>query len=120
CPASVIENWCREIRRQSRLSVVKIHGAGRMSALRTWVRSGGVAVTTYETTAYFKLDDGFQFSMLTVDEAHYIKNSQARRTVNVKSIAEHAQRLLFMTGTALENNVDEMIALISMLQPELA
>lgn len=73
CPASVIENWCREIRRQSRLSVVKIHGAGRMSALRTWVRSGGVAVTTYETTAYFKLDDGFQFSMLTVDEAHYIK-----------------------------------------------
>ena len=120
CPASVIENWCREIRRQSRLSVVKIHGAGRMSALRTWVRSGGVAVTTYETTAYFKLDDGFQFSMLTVDEAHYIKNSQARRTVNVKSIAEHAQRLLFMTGTALENNVDEMIALISMLQPEIA
>lgn len=40
--------------------------------------------------------------------------------MNVKSIAEHAQRLLFMTGTALENNVDEMIALISMLQPEIA
>lgn len=120
CPASVIENWCREIRKHSRLSVIKVHGAGRMSALRTWIRSGGVAVTTYETTAYFKLDDGFRFSMLTVDEAHYIKNSQARRTVNVKNIAEHAERLLFMTGTALENNVDEMIALIAMLQSRIA
>lgn len=120
CPASVIENWCREIRKHSRLSVIKVHGTGRMSALRTWICSGGVAVTTYETTAYFQLDDNFQFSMLTVDEAHYIKNSRARRTVNVKNIAEHAERLLFMTGTALENNVDEMIALIAMLQPGVA
>ena len=120
CPASVIENWCREIRKHSRLSVTKVHGAGRMSALRAWLHSGGVAVTTYETTAYFKLDDGFRFSMLTVDEAHYIKNSQARRTVNVKTIADHAERLLFMTGTALENKVDEMIALIDMLQPRIA
>lgn len=120
CPASVIENWCREIRKHSRLSVTKVHGVGRMGALRSWIQSGGVAVTTYETTGYFKLDDGFRFSMLTVDEAHYIKNPQARRTVNVKTIAEHAQRILFMTGTALENKVDEMIELISILQPAIA
>lgn len=120
CPASVIENWCREVRKHSRLSVTKVHGSGRLAALRSWVQSGGVAVTTYETTAYFKLDDGFQFSMLTVDEAHYIKNPQARRTINVRNIAEHAQRLLFMTGTALENKVDEMIELISILQPAVA
>lgn len=120
CPASVIENWCREIRKHSRLSVTKVHGVGRMEALRSWVQSGGVAVTTYETTGYFKLDDGFHFSMLTVDEAHYIKNPQARRTVNVKTIAKHAQRILFMTGTALENKVDEMIELISILQPSIA
>ena len=120
CPASVIENWCREIRKHSRLSVTKVHGVGRMAALRSWIQSGGVAVTTYETTGYFKLDNGFHFSMLTVDEAHYIKNPNARRTVNVKTIAGHAQRILFMTGTALENKVDEMIELISMLQPAIA
>lgn len=120
CPASVIENWCREICKHSRLSVTKVHGTGRMDALRAWIKSGGVAVTTYETTGYFKLDEGFQFSMLTVDEAHYIKNPQTRRTVNVKRIAGHAQRVLFMTGTALENKVDEMIELISILQPSIA
>ena len=120
CPASVIENWCREVCKHSRLSVTKVHGAGRMAALRSWIQRGGVAVTTYETTGYFKLEDGFHFSMLTVDEAHYIKNPQARRTINVKKLAEHAHRLLFMTGTALENKVDEMIELISILQPAVA
>lgn len=120
CPASVIENWCREIRKHSRLSVTKVHGVGRMEALHSWIQGGGVAITTYKTAEYFKLDDRFCFSMLTVDEAHYIKNPQANRTVNVKMIASHAQRVLFMTGTALENKVDEMIELISILQPAVA
>jgi SNF2 family DNA or RNA helicase len=55
-----------------------------------------------------------------VDEAHYIKNPEARRTMNVKNLSRHASRTLFMTGTALENKVDEMIALIKMLQPRIA
>lgn len=120
CPASVIENWCREIRKHSLLSVTKVHGHGRLASLESWVKTGGVAVTTYETTAYFKLDNSFKFSMLTVDEAHYIKNPEAQRTANVKTIAQHAERLLFMTGTALENMVGEMVALISILQPAVA
>ena len=120
CPASVITNWCREIRKHSRLSVIKVHGAGRKYALNSWIHAGGVAVTTYETTGYFKLEDDFRFTMLVVDEAHYIKNPNAARSKNVRSIAEHADRMLFMTGTALENKVDEMIALIDILQPNIA
>lgn len=120
CPASVITNWCREIRKMSKLSVTKIHGTGRTAALRSWVDSGGVAVTTYETTEYFKVENDFKFTLLVVDEAHYIKNPEARRTVNVKKLRNHAKRTLFMTGTALENKVDEMISLIQMLQPRIA
>ena len=58
--------------------------------------------------------------MLVVDEAHYIKNPEAARTKNVKRLAMQADRLLFMTGTALENNVDEMIALMKILNPDVA
>jgi SNF2 family DNA or RNA helicase len=100
--------------------VTKVHGPGRKYALNAWVRTGGVAVTTYETTGYFKLEDDFKFTMLVVDEAHYIKNPNAARSKNVKRISEHADRMLFMTGTALENKVDEMIALIDILRPEIA
>ena len=120
CPASVLANWYREIRKMSKLSVVKIHGAGRKAALESWKKTGGVAVTTYETTGFFKLEDDFKFSMLVVDEAHYIKNPDAKRTKNVTDISYHAERILFMTGTALENRVEEMISLIKVLQPHIA
>ena len=120
CPASVIMNWCREIRKMSLLNVTKVHGSGRKAALDSWVKTGGVAVTTYETVAYCKLPDDFKFKLLVVDEAHYIKNPKARRSINVKNLSAHAERLLFMTGTALENKVDEMISLIRILQPEIA
>lgn len=120
CPASVITNWCREISKKSKLKVIKIHGIGRNEALKSWIQTGGVAVTTYETTSYIKLEDNFSYSLCVVDEAHYIKNANAQRTINVKNICEKAERLLFMTGTALENKVEEMVALIDILQPQIA
>lgn len=119
CPASVLTNWCREISQKSKLLVTKVHGARGRTALKSWLRTGGVAVTTYETTKYFDLDD-FRFALLVVDEAHYIKNPEANRSINVRELCEHANRLLFMTGTALENRVDEMISLIYVLQPKVA
>lgn len=120
CPASVLANWCREITKMSDLKVVKVHGQDRSTALDLWIKDGGVAVTTYETTGHFKLDKDFKYSLLVVDEAHYIKNPDAHRTINVKKISDHAERLLFMTGTALENKVDEMVSLIKILQPDVA
>ncbi len=66
----------------------------------------------FETTGYLKVDKAFKFDMMIVDEAHYIKNAEARRTQNVIHLSEHTDRILFMTGTALENKVDEMISLV--------
>ena len=120
CPASVLTNWCREIAKHSDLSVVKVHGSSKLSSLQSWLEKGGVAVTTFETTVSFELDDSFRFTMLTVDEAHYIKNPSAQRTVSVKKFCEHAERLLFMTGTALENKVSEMASLIGILNSQVS
>lgn len=120
CPASVLPNWCKEIASKSKLRVTKIHGSERDAAFREWMKAGGAAVTTFETTGCCGMDEDFKFDLLIVDEAHYIKNPEARRTVNLKKLCIHAARELFMTGTALENNVDEMIELISILQPQIA
>jgi len=120
CPASVLTNWCREIRKHSRLSVIKVHGNDKEEAFKSWLKLGDVAVTTYETTSHFAPDPDFKIDMLVVDEAHYIKNPAAARTKNVKALCDHAERILFMTGTALENRVDEMIGLIGILQPDVA
>ena len=120
CPASVVTNWCREIIKHSKLRVTKIHGTGRGQAIKSWVKTGGVAVTTFETTAYIKDESVDTIDLLIVDEAHYIKNPEARRSINVRRLCGKSERLLFMTGTALENRVEEMVSLIDILQPQIA
>lgn len=120
CPASVITNWCREIEKMSKLRAVLIHGSNRLQALRDWNENGGVGVTTYETVSVLLSEPIPELSLLIVDEAHYIKNPEAARTIRVKTLSEKADRMLFMTGTALENKVSEMINLIRMLQPDIA
>ncbi len=120
CPASVLPNWCKEIAEKSHLKPIRIHGATRMHMWKLWIEEGGVAVTTFETTGNMKLEENFKVDMMIVDEAHYIKNPEALRTLNVKELAAHAERMLFMTGTALENRVNEMLSLLAVLQPEIA
>lgn len=58
--------------------------------------------------------------MLIVDEAHYIKNPDAQRSKSVARLCGISDRILFMTGTALENRVEEMIPLVELLQPDVA
>lgn len=120
CPASVLINWCREIEKFCDIQAIKVHGSTRTSGMKDWINSGGIAVTTYETTSVFELPKSLKCGLVVVDEAHYIKNPDAKRTINTKRLCEHADRLLFMTGTALENNIDEMIRLITILQPDIA
>ncbi len=120
CPASVLTNWQREVEKHSDLTAIKIHGTDKIENLNIWLQNGGVGVTTYETTANLRLPEDFKISLLIVDEAHYIKNPDAKRTKNTKKICKKCERILFMTGTALENRVDEMISLISILQPQIA
>ena len=120
CPASVLENWCREIEKHSNLSVIKVHGKEREDAFALWLSQGGVAVTTYETTKIFDFSVDFRFDMLVVDEAHYVKNPEAMRSRYIQSMSNRSERVLFMTGTALENRVDEMVELIRILRPDIA
>ncbi len=120
CPASVLANWCREVEKHSDLKVTRIHGASKLTSFESWKEKGGVAVTTYETAGVFDFEEDYRFELAVVDEAHYIKNPEAKRTVNVKKLCERADKLLFMTGTALENRVSEMIELIKILRPGVA
>ena len=119
CPASVLANWCKEVTKFSDLRVIQIYGRDRKAAFRTWLRSGGVGITTYETCSFLDFEKDAVFNLLVVDEAHYIKNPEAKRTIRTREIAGHAKRLLFMTGTPLENKVGEMQALIEVLRPDI-
>ncbi|MCX4605569.1 DEAD/DEAH box helicase [Streptomyces anulatus] len=122
CPASVLINWTREIRARSTLRAVPVHGAERSEAFADWRENGGVAVTTFD--ALHLLPEGaateVRPGMLVVDEAHFVKNPEARRSRAVAGWAEHVERVLFLTGTPMENRVEEFRSLVRQLRPELA
>ena len=119
CPASVLVNWCREIQKFSDLEVIKVHGNDEQ-ALLNWRENGGVAVTTYESISRFQLPARFPIAMIVTDEAHYVKNPETQRTKALLKLLGQTEYALFMSGTPLENRVEEMCFLISCLQPEMA
>ena len=122
CPASVLINWCREIRGKSELPVSLLHGAELEEAFAEWQREGGAAVTSYEMMKRIidRIDNHMSLDLLVIDEAHYIKNPDAQRTQVLRRITDEAEHILMMSGTPLENKVDEMCSLIEYVQPELA
>lgn len=122
CPAAVVTNWVREVTDKSKLVAHRLHGTERDRAAREWIRDGGVAVTTYETLGWWEtaLGDFRDLACVVVDEAHYIKNPQARRTVRTKALIAGTDRAVLLTGTPLENRVGEFRNLASYLRPGLA
>ncbi|MFE2842208.1 DEAD/DEAH box helicase [Streptomyces scopuliridis] len=139
CPSSVLINWTREIRARSTLRAVPVHGPERREAFTEWRERGGVAVTTFDSLHTLPLagdaepptGDGRplpgevrqlpgQPRMLVVDEAHYVKNPDTRRSRALSGWTARAEHVLFMTGTPMENRVAEFRSLVRRLQPELA
>lgn len=121
CPASVVTNWIREIEGRSSLEAHRVHGVGRARTAERWARRGGIAVTTYETLRSIEpVVAGADITCTVVDEAHYIKNPGARRTQRTRQIIDGSAYAVLLTGTPMENKVEEFSRLVSYLQPDVA
>lgn len=121
CPAAVVTNWIREVRSKSDLWAFRLHGQGRDDSLKQWIRDGGVAVTTYDSLAWLegRIPAKAVPSCLVFDEAHYIKNPAAKRTARSRALIDRAPRAILLTGTPLENRIEEFRNLVDYLRPDL-
>ena len=122
CPASVLINWCREIGKFSHVTPYLLHGGHKKETFAAWKEKGGAAVTNYENMDWVakEINERMHLDLLVIDEAHYIKNPRALRTKRIRTLEDESERILLMTGTPLENHVDEMCELIGFVKPELA
>ncbi|MFB8120312.1 DEAD/DEAH box helicase [Streptomyces sp. NPDC055962] len=122
CPASVLINWRREVAARSTLRPVQVHGPERLGAFGEWRERGGVALTTFDALSTLPEGPGcgVRPGMVVVDEAHFVKNPETRRSRAVGGWTRHADRVLFLTGTPMENRVEEFRSLVRQLRPELA
>jgi superfamily II DNA or RNA helicase len=115
-PNSLLINWQREVAKHSRLRPLIVHGEGRYTSIRDWSRNGGVAITTYGTVASL-LGHIDAADLLVADEAHYVKNPEAKRSQSMRNLAAKASRVALLTGTAIENRLSEMGSLVSLANP---
>ena len=119
CPASVVVNWEREIKNfTTGLPVFRAHGAVKEDLVDAWRSEGGFCVVTYDGARTMASRLGAP-EFVVVDEAHMIKNPEAQRSRAVARLVDSAAHALLMTGTPLENAVEDFEHLVGYIAPEL-
>ncbi|MGC5166465.1 DEAD/DEAH box helicase [Luteimicrobium sp. DT211] len=120
CPASLLANWAREVEARTTLTAHRLHGEDRDEAIKAWAADGGVGLTTFETLTHVPTDGSVgEVGLLVVDEAHYVKNPRTRRAKAVGTWARLVWRVLFLTGTPMDNRLEDFLSLVRILQPDL-
>jgi len=122
-PKSVVNNWMREFKKWCpTLRPVKMLGSKdeRARIMRDELKPGAfdVLVTSYE--GVLKEKNGLckiEWIYLLIDEAHRIKNPNSSLSKIVRLIP--TQFRLLITGTPLQNNLNELWALLNFLLPDI-
>ena len=119
CPTSLKHQWQREIARFTGHEAQVIHGlrALRQQQYADVSESGGWAkITNYETLARdLDLINAWAPDIVIVDEAQRIKNWNTIAARALKRIA--SPYAIVLTGTPLENRLEELISIVQFVDP---
>ena len=119
CPKPLIPNWQREFKLWAEeLPIVTIEGDGRRRKMQ-WLMPGiPIRICNYELMVrdFDALDDDEKpkFDLVVLDEAQRIKNRDSRTSEAARSIPR--KRSWALTGTPIENRVEEMAAIYEFME----
>ena len=114
-PASLVENWRREAARFApTLRLFVHHGAARLAAGQ--LGDYDIILTSYGTLARdTELFEGAQFDVILADEAQHLKNRRTQAAQALRGL--HGRSRFLLTGTPLENSLDDLRSLFEFLMP---
>ena len=117
-PTSLVANWQAELERFApHLGVETLHGQGR-EARRAQLDGVHVVLTTYAVLARdAEPMKEIPWHMIVLDEAQAIKSPDAKATRAVCQL--EARHRVCLSGTPIENNLDELWSQFAFLQPGL-
>lgn len=115
-PASLLENWRREAARFTPELRVFVHHAARRLASGEDFAAHDLIITSYGTLARDQaLFVPTEFACIVADEAQHIKNRRSQNAAALRALRARARFLL--TGTPLENSLDDLRSLFEFLLP---
>jgi SNF2 family DNA or RNA helicase len=119
-PTSLVYNWKEEFTKfNSSLKVLAVDGTpNQRKKLQTDIKNNDIIITSYsllqKDIEFYKT---IPFGYAVLDEAQHIKNRTTRNAKSVKMI--QAAHRLILTGTPIENSLDELWSLFDFLMPGL-
>ncbi|KAF3185042.1 hypothetical protein TWF788_004867 [Orbilia oligospora] len=129
-PPSTLENWLREFKRFCpTLKVEPYYGSlEERQEMRIALDENpdfNVIITTYNmfqgTSRNNKIDQGFlrkwSYDVAIFDEGHQLKNNTSDRAVSLSRL--HVRNRILLTGTPLQNNLQELMNLLAFILPTL-
>jgi superfamily II DNA or RNA helicase len=138
-PLSTIEHWRREIEGWTDMEICMYHDAGGGREMRDvireyeWYYAGRsrrvikfhVLITTYDDLIRdFEELSEISWRSVVVDEAHRLRNRDSKlleclKSILLRGLTMHPfQHRILMTGTPLQNNIDELWSLMNFVEPD--
>jgi SNF2 family DNA or RNA helicase len=110
CPGTLVENWCRELRKFAPNIRVCVHFGPHRSGTSSKISGYDVVVTSYDTVVRdASLLTGIQWNVVVLDEAQAIKNPDAKRALKCKELPREFG--VAISGTPLENRLLDLWSL---------
>lgn len=130
-PLSTIPNWQREFEAWTDMNVIVYHGSQQSkSMLQEYefyfknekgepikeITKFNVLITTFEiiVTDFQELKT-FNWRVCVIDEAHRLKNRNCKLLEGLRQL--HLEHRVLLSGTPLQNNVNELFSLLNFLEP---
>jgi SNF2 family DNA or RNA helicase len=122
CPKTLISNWKNEFSKWWPQVTQYIHIAGtdRQFFLKLGTPNVIVKIINYESLSReleWLKDQKFDHDLIIIDEAQRIKSPAAKASQAVKILK--AKRRWALTGTPLENKIDDLISIFGFIEPKM-
>ncbi|EDO07318.1 SNF2 (DNA repair and recombination) N-terminal domain family protein [Babesia bovis T2Bo] len=123
CPASLVNNWESEIKKWLKgkcpctavAEGVKEKVVSKFTGFK-YDRQSNVIISSYETfRLHAKKLEGVPIDLVICDEAHRLKNDKTLTSVAIQNLP--AKMRLMLSGTPIQNDLNEFYALVSLCNP---